>query len=245
MINYLPLFIILSIVAEILGTIGGFGSSVFFVSIAGFFLDFQSVLGITAIFHLGSNVTKIGAFRKGLDWKIAFQIGLPAVAFVTLGAYASKWIDPDVLEALLGVFLVTLSGVFILSKSMVIRPNLGNSLIGGSLSGLLAGLLGTGGAIRGLTLTSFGLRKDTFIATSAVIDLAIDLSRTFVYVSNGYVHDHDLYLIPILLVVSIIGTLTGKKILTRISQENFRKTSLMLILLIGLTTMINFGLKIF
>lgn len=245
MINYLPLFIILSIVAEILGTIGGFGSSVFFVPIAGFFLDFQSVLGITAIFHLGSNLTKIGAFRKGLNWKIVIQIGIPAVIFVIIGAFTSKWINPNLLEALLGIFLVILSVVFIWSKSLVINPNLRNSVIGGSLSGLLAGLLGTGGAIRGLTLTSFGLRKDTFITTSAVIDLAIDLSRTFVYVGNGYVHDHDLYLIPILLVVSIIGTLIGKKILTRISQENFRKTSLLLILLIGLTTMINFGLKLF
>ena len=62
--RYLPIFIILSILAEILGTIGGFGSSVFFVPIANMFFDFQSVLGITALYHLSSNVTKIAFFKK-------------------------------------------------------------------------------------------------------------------------------------------------------------------------------------
>lgn len=74
--RYLPVFIILSIVAEILGTVGGFGSSVFFVPVASFFLDFQAVLGITALFHLSSNVTKIAFFKKGLDKKLVLTFGL-------------------------------------------------------------------------------------------------------------------------------------------------------------------------
>lgn len=46
--RYLPWFIILSVLAEILGTVGGFGSSVFFVPMASYFMDFQTVLSITA-----------------------------------------------------------------------------------------------------------------------------------------------------------------------------------------------------
>jgi uncharacterized membrane protein YfcA len=40
------LFILLALLAEVIGTVGGFGSSVFFVPVANFFLDFQSVLGL-------------------------------------------------------------------------------------------------------------------------------------------------------------------------------------------------------
>jgi hypothetical protein len=79
--RYLPIFIILSIVAEILGTVGGFGSSVFFVPVANFFLDFQSVLGITALFHVSSNITKIAFFKKGLNKKVLLTLGIPAVIF--------------------------------------------------------------------------------------------------------------------------------------------------------------------
>jgi uncharacterized membrane protein YfcA len=56
-LEHLPLFILLSLIVEVLGTIGGFGSSLFFVPIASYFLDFHSVLGITALFHVLSNLT--------------------------------------------------------------------------------------------------------------------------------------------------------------------------------------------
>jgi uncharacterized membrane protein YfcA len=104
--RYLPIFIILSILAEILGTVGGFGSSVYFVPIANFFLDFQSVLGITALFHLSSNVSKIALFRKGFDKSIVFTLGIPAVIFVSVGAWLSKFLDPTILTYLLGIFLI-------------------------------------------------------------------------------------------------------------------------------------------
>jgi uncharacterized membrane protein YfcA len=59
----LYLFILLALLAEIAGTVGGFGSSLFFVPIASYFLDFHSVLGITALFHVSSNLSKIAFFR--------------------------------------------------------------------------------------------------------------------------------------------------------------------------------------
>lgn len=103
------LFIFLALLAEIFGIVGGFGSSLFIVPVAAFFLYFYSVLGITAIFHLSSNISKIF------------------------------------------------------------------------------------------------------------------LSRSIIYFTNGYVHQHDLYLVSILLVVSIAGTYVGKRILNFVSEELFKK----------------------
>ena len=99
--------------------------------------------------------------------------------------------------------------------------------------------LGTGGAIRGLTMAAFNLEKSAFIATSAFIDFLIDFSRTFVYYYNGFIHNHDLIYIPFLIVIGFIGTAIGKKILNYIPQNKFKKISLSLILLIGLITLMN------
>ena len=63
-------FILLALVAEVLGTIGGFGSSVFFVPLGNFYFDFQSVLGIAAVFHLSSNLSKMGSNRQISGCKI-------------------------------------------------------------------------------------------------------------------------------------------------------------------------------
>lgn len=232
--RYLPIFIIFSLIAEILGTIGGFGSSVFFVPIANFFFDFQSVLGITALYHLSSNLSKIVLFKKGIDKKIIVSLGIPAILFVALGAYFSQYFNPKIMTYILGFFLIILSLLFLIFKQLKVLPKTRNAIIGGSLSGLSAGLLGTGGAIRGITLSAFKMNKDKFIATSAVIDLGVDFSRTVVYYFNGYMHRHDLYLVPILILVSIIGTWIGKKILDKVSQEQFRSFVLVLILIIGI-----------
>jgi uncharacterized protein len=237
--RYLPVFIILSLIAEILGTVGGFGSSVFFVPIANFFLDFQAVLGITALYHVSSNITKIAFFRKGLDRGIILNLGVPAVLFVIIGGFASKYLNPTTLTYVLGIFLVIISLVFLIFKRLVVQPTRKNAIAGGVLSGLSAGILGTGGAIRGITLAAFKMNKSKFIATSAIIDLGVDLSRTIVYYYNGYIRKDLLYLIPILIVIGIIGTWMGKRILNRISQEQFRFIVLLLILGIGLASIVS------
>ncbi len=236
--RYLPWFVILALLAEVLGTIGGFGSSVYFVPMASYFMDFQSVLGITALYHLSSNLTKIGFFRKGIDKKLVLYLGIPAVLFVMLGAWLSRFVNPEILGVVLGVFLVGFSLLFILDRTREIEATHHNAITGGGISGFLAGLLGTGGAIRGAVMAAFNLSKEKFIATSALIDLGIDLSRSFVYAYNGYIHRHDLYLVPILIVVSIVGTYLGKRILDRISQVQFRKIVLYLLLAIGLVTLV-------
>jgi len=236
--RYIPIFFLLSLLAEVLGTVGGFGSSVFFVPIANFFFDFQSVLGITALYHLSSNVTKIVFFKKGLDKNLILYLGLPAVIFVLAGAYFSKFLDPGLLTYILGFFLIISSLLFLIFKRLIVIPSSKNAILGGTLSGLSAGLLGTGGAIRGITMAAFKLDKNKFLATSAVIDLGVDFSRTIVYYLNGYMHKHDMYLIPILIVVSVIGTWIGKVILNKISQDQFRNFVLGLILIVGIASIL-------
>ena len=53
------IFFLLALLAEIVGTISGFGSSILFVPLASLVLDFKVVLGITAVFHVFSNLSKI------------------------------------------------------------------------------------------------------------------------------------------------------------------------------------------
>jgi len=233
----LYLFILLALLAEIAGTVGGFGSSLFFVPIASYFLDFHSVLGITALFHVSSNLSKIAFFRKGVNVMLIIYLGIPAVLFVLAGAWLTQFIATKTLEIVLSIFLIAISLVFLYFNNIFIQPSKLNAITGGTLSGFIAGLVGTGGAIRALVFSAFQLKTEVFIATSAVVDLAIDASRSFVYWHNGFVHAHDLYLIPILLLVSIAGTFIGKKILQYISESLFKKIVLFLILLTGVFTL--------
>jgi uncharacterized membrane protein YfcA len=236
-------FLILALIAEIIGTVGGFGSSVFFVPLGNFYFDFHSVLGLTAIFHVSSNLSKIFLFKKGLDKKLLLNIGVPAVVFVIVGGLLTKYIESAYLEIILGIFLVGFSLLFLIKSEVIISPNKKNAVVGGAFSGFSAGLLGTGGAIRGLTMAAFNLEKSVFIATSAFIDFMIDFSRTFVYYNNGYIHKHDLKYVPFLLVIGLLGSFIGKKILVFIPQSKFRNLSLFFILFIGIVTIVQLLIK--
>lgn len=239
MIDDLWLFILLALIAEILGTIGGFGSSLFFVPIASYFLDFQTVLGITAIFHVMSNLSKIALFRHGFDKKVIIYLGIPSVVFVIFGSYCSKFIQPIYLKIALSIFLIGISILLFIFRNKTIKTTKWNAMFGGALSGLFAGLLGTGGAIRGAVLSSYNMKMQVFIATSAVIDLAIDASRAVVYYYNGYVNIKYLYLIPILLFISILGSYIGKRILSKMSELQFKNAVLIFIFLTGIITLYN------
>jgi uncharacterized protein len=224
------IFILLSFVAEVLGTISGFGSSILFVPIASMFFDFKTVLGITAIFHVFSNLSKIALFRKGINKEIALKLGIPAVIFVIIGAWLTAVIDLHKMELLMNVSLVLLALYLLVNFNKSIKQTDTNLYIGGTVSGLLAGLIGTGGAIRGITLAAFHLPKDIFIATSAIIDLGVDLSRAAIYVKQGYFDTKYLLLIPFLIGVSILGSYLGKLILQKTSETVFRYIVLIMII---------------
>jgi uncharacterized membrane protein YfcA len=234
----IAVFIFLAIIAEIIGTVGGFGSSLFFVPLAQFFFDIKTVLGITAIFHVFSNIVKLILFRKTIDWKLSLLYGIPSVIFVLLGAWLTTIFSFRFDQITLGLFLIFFSSLLLYKPDLKLAANPTSSIAGGSIAGFLAGFIGTGGAVRGLSLAAYNLEKNIFVGTSAAIDMGVDLSRSIVYVSNDFIQTSEYYLIGLLLVVSIVGSYLGKLALQKVKQEDFKKVVLVLILITGIVVLV-------
>jgi uncharacterized protein len=225
------LFVALAFVSEILGTVSGFGSSILFVPIAAMFFDFKTVLGITAVFHVFSNISKIFLFKKGIKKNIALKLGMPAVVFVIIGAFITTFIPVKDIELIMNVVLIILAIYLFINFNKTLKQTNTNLYLGGIASGFLAGVAGTGGAIRGITLSAFQLPKAIFIATSALIDLGVDFSRAVVYTSHGYFKKEHLFLVPFLIGISILGSYIGKLILEKTSETIFRYLVLSVIII--------------
>lgn len=237
--SYLTLlFFVLVLLAEILGTVSGFGSSLFFVPIASAFFDFHTALALTAALHIMSNLSKITLFRKGIDYKIILRVGIPSVVFVVIGSLLTNYVDTKFFELAMAITLIALSILFFFLPKIILKPTWTNSLIGGGIAGFLAGFIGTGGAIRGLLLAAFQLEKNAFVANSAFIDLGVDSARGIVYFSSGYFKKELLFMLPILLVISFCGTYIGKKVLNKIKEEIFKKIVLVLVLATGVFSLL-------
>ncbi|MBI3412861.1 MAG: sulfite exporter TauE/SafE family protein [Candidatus Aenigmarchaeota archaeon] len=220
-------------ISEIIGTAVGFGSSTIFLPLALFFVDFKTALVLVAFFHLSGNIGRITFFRKFIDFKIALSFGVPSIILSMAGAYLATQLSPSVFRIILGAFLIIFS-IMSLSKHNIKLPSKGPSiLIGGALSGFLAGLVGTGGVLRGAFLTAVNLAKNRYVATAAAVAMMTDLARIPVYVSSGFLAREFHYYIPMLFLVAVAGSYIGKKIVSAIPQKIFRKVVLVAIFLVS------------
>jgi uncharacterized membrane protein YfcA len=231
------LFFLIAFLSEVIGTVAGFGSSVFFVPLAGMLFDFRKVLALTSVLHVFSNAAKLVFFGRDVQWRLLLLFGLPSVGLVIVGAYLSRLLIFKYTELILGAFLVLLSALLFFKPKAKLKPSTLNAVSAGGLAGFLAGLIGTGGAVRGLALAAFNLEKSNFVATSAAIDFGVDFSRMIIYLRGGYLPRDSYWYAAGLLLVAFAGSYMGKVLLERIEQKHFRRVVLALIFAIGLTTL--------
>lgn len=228
------LFFAAALLAEVAGTVAGFGSSTIFLPLALFFVDFKTALVLVAFFHISGNLGRITFFRHGLDWKLIAMFGVPSVALTIVGAILVNYTPQEVLKLVLGLFLAAFSIVSILRPNLRFSPTPANAVMGGGLSGFFAGLVGTGGALRGAFLTEFNLNKNIYIATAAAIALAVDATRIPIYFGSGFLSSEYCTYLPALFIIAIAGSYLGKRIVDRIPQHVFRKIVLTAIATISL-----------
>ncbi|MGZ3713199.1 MAG: TSUP family transporter, partial [Bdellovibrionota bacterium] len=190
--------VFLAFFSEAIGTISGFGSSTFFVPIAVFFEAFSFVLALTAILHCFGNFSKIFLFQEHLPKSLLLKLGLPSVLLAGVGALLSAHAPVSILSQLLG-FLLTAVALLTLFKKR--RPsNISNAQASAicGFSGLMTGLVGTGGALRGMALAALQIEKNSFVALSAAIDLGGDLLRAVIYLWQGFMDWNQWLYIPAL-----------------------------------------------
>ena len=229
------IFIIVSFFVAIIATLAGFGSSTLLVPVAIIFMDVKTAVFLVACFHFFNNTFKIRMFWNKIDFRTFLLFGIPSIISAFLGAMLISVIPVDMVKRILALFLVFVSAFSLASPKFAVKGTRFNAALGGGLSGLLAGLLGLGGAIRSSFLIAFNLPKEAYVATSAMIAFVIDITRIPTYLITKIVQDSSYYiLLPFLLVSAYAGVKIGKLLLKKINQETFRKIVLIAVLLAGL-----------
>ena len=192
------LLVIIAFVSEVTGTVSGFGSSTFFVPAAVFLETFAFVLALTAILHCFGNLSKILIFRRHFPTELIVRLAVPSMILAGVGALLSAYISVNLLSRLLGFTLILVSAFAFLNKKRPVKIGMASASAVCGLSGLMTGLVGTGGAIRGMALTALGIDRNAFVAVSAGIDLGGDLIRAAIYLYKGYMDWNQWFYIPAL-----------------------------------------------
>jgi uncharacterized membrane protein YfcA len=223
-----------ALIAEITGTMAGFGSSTIFLPLALLFVDFKTAIILIAIFHLFGNLGRIIFFRQGFDKRIILQFGVPSLLLSLLGAFLIGVLPQPVLKLILGIFLIVTSVSFLAKPGLKLPANTGAFIVGGSITGFITALVGTGGALRATLLQGFKIEKVKYIATAATIAMGTDVIRIPVYISQGFLTEHHYLYIPVLFGIALVGSFIGRRIVRSINQELFRKMVLIVIVLVSI-----------
>jgi hypothetical protein len=229
------IFLITSFLAAAGATLAGFGSSALLIPVAFSFFDLRTAIFLIACFHLFNNLFKIRLFWDKIDFKTFFYFGIPSICFAFGGAALIAILPLDVISKILAVFLIVYAVYSLFKPKLAIKKKQWTAILGGSLSGFFAGLIGLGGAIRSSFLVAFDLPKEVYVATSAMIAVVIDLTRIPTYIFTGSVQARsELFLIPFLIVSAYFGVRLGKILLNRIDQQTFRRIVSIALLLVGI-----------
>lgn len=223
-----------ALLAEIAWTISGFGSSSIFLPIAHQFFNYETTLILVAIYHIFGNTARLSLFYTHWNARIFFLFGIPSIFTTILWASLVGMIDANILKIILGSVLTLFALYSLLHPTFEVKATPTLWVIGGGLSGFTAGLIGTGGVLRGAFMTLFGLKKEVYVATIASIALLVDFTRIPIYFWNGFLEKAYFWYIPVLFVVAFIWSFIGKKIVARVETGVLKKIILCGIILLSL-----------
>lgn len=230
---------VLVLVASIVGTTTGFGTSTVMVPVVLLFYPPPQTLLFVGIIHCFGNIWKLLIFRQGIQWKLILSFGIPGVAASFLGALLVFEFSSAVLSRILAVFMISYVIYLFINPHFRIKANQVSAATGGLLSGFAAGIFGMGGAVRSLFLSAFNLPKEIYLATAGAIALFIDITRLSTYVFKGArLETVTLWGMLIFIPVSFAGAKTAKLIVDRIPQENFRVVIAVFLLGLGVKLLI-------
>ncbi len=231
-------FLVLAFFSELIGTLSGVSSSTLFVPLGQLFESIQVTLALTATLHILGNSMRTIMYWKNINWLLTLKFGIPSILFTGLGAQYSDYLSQQTFAIILGLFLICISTYFLFFNSKLILKGRWLPYIGGGLSGLLTGLIGSGGAVRSLALTAFNLNPMTFIATSTLIDFGGDIFRLTIYLEKGYLTQEHYFYIPLLMIVAFSANILAKRWVQHIPKESFKKIVLSFVFIMGVVSII-------
>lgn len=229
----------LVLIASSIGTITGFGTSTILMPTLSLFYPLTETLLFVGIIHWFGDIWKMLFFKKGTDWKLILLFGTTGIAVSFVGARLTGVISQDLLKKLLGGFLIAYVAFIWKNPKLRLSKTNTNALLGGGMSGLFAGLLGVGGAIRSTFLSAYNLDKAVFVFTSGAIGLLIDSSRLVGYFSGGIrLMDYSIPTLIVAIIVSLIGAYLAKQVVTKIPQNKFRTVIAIALFVVGIRYLI-------
>jgi len=236
----------------------GFGLGTLLMPIFALFFPIPVAVASTAVVHLSNNFFKIVILGRNADLKTVIAFALPAAIMAVFGALLLIQIS-DVPS--LGSYRLGESNFSITALNLVIAililvfaafeliPALRNLELpkkfiplGGGVSGFFGGLSGHQGALRSAVLAKTGLDTGSFVGTTAVCAMIVDVSRILVYGYTFFADDfsavsegNSISLVIVATIAAFLGTYSSSRFLQKVTMKTVRTLVGLMLIAIGIS----------
>ena len=229
----------LGLLCWLFSTISAGGAATIVLPILGFTAGVEIAVPSVALAALMANPSRAWLFRQYIDWSVARWLIPGSLLGAVLGAYSFSLLDPQWLQVLLGLFLMSTALQFRFGKSKrSFKVKAPAFLPIGVLVSFSSGIVGGSGPVLNPFFLNYGTEKEALVATKAINSFAMQLCKLLVYASMGVLTQQVSSFGLALGAGAIVGTFLGKKHLLNINTQRFRLYTLIIMQIAGISLLI-------
>ena len=199
----------------------GTGASILLLPILVFQYGPKQAVPIMAIAALMSNVAKVMAWWREVDWRAFAAYSIPGVPAAALGARTLLVLPSHVVDITLGAFFLAMIPARRWLHSHSFHIGLWQLALAGALIGFVTGIVLSTGPLSVPAFTSYGLMKGAFLSTEAVSSLALMISKVTTFQQLGALPWPAILQGLIIGSAVMIGTFIAKRFVQRMSLHTF------------------------
>ena len=230
---------ILGLVAWFFSTIAAGGAATFLIPLIAFLLGAQLVAPVISLAALIANPSRVYVFRKNIDWRVIRYLIPGSILGAILGAWSFSQANTQIIQIILGVFLICYVANEKLKKAQFIyKMRLQWFFSLGFCVSFLSGLVGATGPIHNPFMLNYGLSKENLTGTKALNSLFMQITKIISYSFFGALTLEIAGYGIILGCGAIFGILLARQHLKKINSTSFKEYMLIFMLLCGISMLI-------
>jgi uncharacterized membrane protein YfcA len=220
--------------AGIIKGLTGFGFSLLTVPILVILLGPRKAVPIIIILNAASNVPLYFHSRKWSSLAAIRPLIVAGIISVPVGTYLLLVLDTAALKLIVGVVICLFALAFLLGFRREIKREKRGLIGAGLVSGILNGLISTGGPPVILFLANQGMPKQRFRANLIAYFLFLNVATLPVHFAGGLLSLEVVEYAAMFIPALAGGALVGTRLIKHVPEAVFRKTVLAVVMAAGL-----------
>ncbi len=201
----------------------GFGAGLVSVTLLSLFLGVRDAVSLVLLFQLSMGLLIFKTYHR-VNWKVARSLSGGLVVGTIIGTLFLSRANTIFLELLLAAFIIVFLIRMLFFKKLTVS-NTGNKAVTGSVglgTGLFQGLIGSGGQILIMYLSSVLPKKETLRATLIYLFFVTSVIRLVISVPEGLMTPRVLHLAVITMPFFLVAIVLGQILHDRVKERYYQ-----------------------